>query len=200
MALPWPVTFAVMPESPRTKSAASATKAAGHELIIHFPFDPFLKLELPKDRVSEADLDKVRALLEKSFRDIPGARGLNNHRSYQATMNRPLMAAFMAELKAKGVYFLDSRAAPKSVAYSAARQAGVPSAINDLFLEEPKHYNDQKWCVKILRRAAALARKRGSAIVIGHHYFRGTFACLQEEVPKLQVEGIEFVFASELAK
>ena len=200
MALSWPVTFAVMPASPRTAAAARAVKAAGHELIIHFPFDPFLRLELPKDRVSDSDLAQVRKLLSASFRDIPGAAGLNSHRSYRATMNRPLMAAFMGELKSKGVYFLDSRAAPKSVAYDEARRAGLRAAANGFFLEEPGHYDEAAFCVKMLRRAAAQARRRGSVIVIGHHYYRGTFACLQEEAPKLQAEGFELVFASALAK
>ncbi|MCX5794788.1 MAG: divergent polysaccharide deacetylase family protein [Elusimicrobia bacterium] len=200
MAVKWPVTFAVMPESPRTKEAAKATKAAGHELIIHFPFDPFLSLDLPKDRVSDADLAKVRKLLDKSFRDIPGAVGLNNHRSLKATKNRPLMKAFMADLRSKGVYFLDSHVSPKSVAGDEARAAGLRVAVNQMFLESPPHYNNKPFCQKILRRVAAMARKRGSAVVIGHHYFPGTYECLTEEVPKLQAEGFEFVFASDLAK
>ena len=200
MAVTWPVTFAVMPESPVTKQAAMATKAAGHELIIHFPFDPFLKLDLPKDKVSQSDLDKVRKLMEKSFRDIPGAVGLNNHRSYKATMNRPLMNAFMKELKPKGVYFLDSHVSPKSVAGEEARQAGLRVAVNQMFLESPPHYNNKPFCEKVMGRVASIARKRGSAVVIGHHYFPGTYECLKEMVPKLQTEGFQFVFASELAK
>ncbi|HAM35132.1 MAG TPA: hypothetical protein DEB40_00255 [Elusimicrobia bacterium] len=200
MAIGFPITFAVMPESPRTKAAAQAVKSAGHELIIHFPFDPFLSLDLPKDRVSGSDLDKVRKLLAKCFRDIPGPAGINTHRSYKATMNRPLMAAFMAEIKPQGVYFLDSKAAPKSAAYDEARKAGLRWAANDFFLEEPGHYNDAAFCAKMLRRAAALARKRGSAMAIGHHYYRGTLQCVETEVPKLQAEGFEFVFASALLK
>ena len=200
MALDFPITFAVMPESPRTKKAALATKAAGHELIIHFPFDPFLKLELPKDLVSSSDLSQVRKLLAKSFAEIPGAAGLNNHRSYKATANRPLMAAFMGELKGKGLYFLDSHVSSKSVACDEARKTGLRAAVNALFLEEPGHYNDRDFCVRMLRRAASWARKNGSVVVIGHHYYRGTFSCVKEEVPRLKAEGFDFVFASALAK
>ena len=200
MALDFPITFAVMPESPRTKKAARAVKAAGHELIIHFPFDPFLTLDLPKDRASPSDLDKVGKLLAKSLRDIPGAAGLNNHRSYKATANRPLMAAFMGELKGKGLYFLDSHVSSKSVACDEARKTGLRAAVNALFLEEPGHYNDRDFCVRMLRRAASWARKNGSVVVIGHHYYRGTFSCVKEEVPRLKAEGFDFVFASALAK
>lgn len=196
-AVKFPVTFAVMPESPLTRQAAKRAKESGHEMIIHFPFDPFLQLELPKDKVSESDLDKVRKLMEKAFRDIPGAVGLNNHRSYRATMNRPLMQAVMPLVKARGVYFLDSAVSPRTVAYEEARKAGIPALKNVIFLEEPKHYG-KEFAVRFLRAAAAHARKHGSAVVIGHHYFQGTYEALVEEVPKLQAEGFEFVVASAL--
>lgn len=216
MKIPWPVTFADMPESPRTKKAAKATKEAGHELIIHMPFDPFLSLKLPKDQASPEDVKKVADLLDKAFNQIPGPVGLNNHRSFYATMNRPLMAAFMKLLKPKGIYFIDSRVGPKSVAYDEARKAGIPTAVNTYFLDgthEPKarHSKDPKVladaiardkavCEHYLRMAASLARQNGRAVTIGHHYFRGTYECLVEEVPKLQAEGFDFVFASAVVR
>lgn len=199
MRIGWPLTFAVMPESPRTASAARETLRAGHELIIHFPFDPFLSLELPKDAVSPADIAKVEALLEKSFRQIPGAVGLNNHRSFFATKNQPLMAAFMERLKAREVYFLDSKVSARSLAYEEARKAGIPAAANAVFLDEAK-VHDKAFCARMLRSAAARARKEGQAVAIGHHYFHGTYEGLIEEVPRLEAEGFEFVFASALVR
>ena len=195
----WPATFAVMPESPRTELAAKRVKETGHELIIHFPFDPFLSLALPKDRLDPADVDKVSALLDKAFRQIPQPVGLNNHRSYKATQSAPLMKAFMARLKTHKVYFIDSHVSPKSVAYDEARSAGIPAGRSYIFLEEPKHYT-KEFCIAMLRRAAAHARKNGSGIVIGHHYFHGTYEGRVEEVPKLQAQGFDFVFASDLVK
>ena len=215
MDLKFPITFAVMPVSPRTTKVAEQTKAAGHELIIHYPFDKYQKLELPKDRVSEADLKSVVALLEKAFKQIPGPVGLNNHQSYRGTMNRPMMAEFMKLLKPKGVYFLDSHVSPKSVAYDEARKAGIPAAVNGIFLDgthEAKSRRkapevlaaaiakDKAVCVHWLRYSAAQARKTGSAVAIGHHYYRGTYQCLVDEVPKLQAAGVEFVFASAVVK
>ncbi len=215
MKIEFPITFAVMPVSPRTTKAAEQTKAAGHELIIHYPFDKYQKLELPKDRVSDADRKSVVALLEKAFKQIPGPVGLNNHQSYRGTMNQPLMAEFMKLLKPKGVYFLDSHVSPKSVAYAEAKKAGIPTAVNGIFLDgthEAKSRKkapevlaaaiaqDKKVCVHWLRYSAAQARKNGTAVAIGHHYYRGTYQCLVDEVPKLQAEGIEFVFASAVVK
>jgi polysaccharide deacetylase 2 family uncharacterized protein YibQ len=216
MKLKFPLTFAVMPVSPRTTKAAEETKANGHELIIHYPFDKYQKLELPKDHVTDADMKSVTALLDKAFKQIPGPVGLNNHQSLRGTANRPMMAAFMQLLKPHGVYFLDSKVGPKSVAYDEARKAGIPATSNGIFLDgshEPKarHAKDPKVladaiakdkavCIHYLRYSADQARKHGTAVAIGHHYYHGTFECLVEEIPKLQAEGIEFVFASAMTK
>jgi hypothetical protein len=216
LALKFPLTFADMPVSPRTEKLARRITETGHELIIHFPFDKYLKLDLPKDHVSESDLTKVRDLLDKAFAQIPEPKGLNNHQSLRGTANRPMMAEFMKLLKPKGIYFLDSKVGPKSVAYDEAKKAGIPAAVNTYFLDgphEPKARRakdpqvlkeaiakDKALCEHYLRLVAGLARKNGHAVTIGHHYFHGTYQCLVEEVPKLQAEGFEFVYASALAR
>lgn len=200
MALPWPLTYAVMPESPRTKKAAALVlAAASKELMIHYPFDPFQSLALAKDAVDPEDALKTAALLDKAMKQIPGAKGLNNHRSYKATQNRPMMNAFMAQLKPTGLYFLDSKVSAKSVAHAEAAAAGIRSASNNVFLDTAQVHT-QAFCARMLRQAAALARKRGSAVAIGHHYYRTTLDCLKEEIPKHESDGVEFVFASALAR
>ena len=200
MALPGTMTFAVMSESPRTKKVSPLVSAtANKELMIHYPFDPFQSLKLAKDAVDPEDALKVAALLDKAMKQIPNARGLNNHRSYKATRNRPLMNAFMAQLKPTGMYFLDSKVSEKSVAYAEAKLAGIPAAMNYVFLDTAELHT-QAFCAKGLRQAVARARKTGSAIALGHHYFRTTFDCLKEEMPKHEKDGIEFVKASALAR
>ncbi|MBI5244987.1 MAG: divergent polysaccharide deacetylase family protein [Elusimicrobia bacterium] len=198
-SLPFPLTFAVMPRSPRTKKAADMIKASGKELIIHFPFDPFLKLELPKgEEPSKTDVQQVSTLLKESFETILGAVGLNTHRSLKATQNPALMRWFMKEYKKRGLFFVDSAVSPKTVAYSEALAAGVPAVKNSLFLEGARP--DKGSCRRALRRTAKLAKRLGRATAIGHHYHRSTYACLKEEVPKLEQEGFEFVFASQIAQ
>lgn len=200
MELPSTMTFAVMPESPRTKKAAALTSAAKNkELIIHYPFDPFQSLKLVKDAADPEDVAKVKKLLAKALKDIPNPKGLNNHRSYKGTKNAPLMKAFMAELKPTGLYFLDSKVSEKSVAYAEAKAAGIPAAMNFIFLDTAELHT-QAFCEKMLKQAVAHARKKGSAIAIGHHYFRSTFDCLKTELPKYEKEGVEFVRGSELAR
>jgi uncharacterized protein len=109
------------------------------------------------------------------------------------------MRAVMPLFKERGLYFLDSKVSPRSVAYAEAKAAGLKSASNEIFLDEAKRH-DKQFCMMMLRRAAKVARKKGFCIVIGHHYFWGTYDGLMELVPQLQKEGIEFVFASKLAR
>lgn len=199
MDLAQPLTFAVMPDSPRTKKAAKTTVEAGKELIIHYPFDPFQKLVLAKEAAAPEDVASATKLLEKCLKDIPGAVGLNNHRSYRGTQNRPLMREFMKVLKTKGLYFLDSKVSPKTVAYEEAKAAGIPAAMNYIFLDTAEIHT-QAFCAKNLATAVAHARKQGEAVAIGHHYFRGTLDCLKEGMPRYAKEGVEFVKASALTR
>lgn len=194
-----PITWAVMPESPRTKHAAKAALDAGKEVIIHFPFDPFQTYDLAKDAATPADVARAESLLEKALKQIPGAVGLNNHRSYKATQNRPLMKAFMSKLKPKGLYFLDSRVAPKTVAMEEARAAGIKTGINFVFLDTAQVHTEA-FCRRGMAQAVARARRDGEAIAIGHHYFRGTLDCLKTELPRYKAEGVEFVNASALMR
>lgn len=200
MRIKWPMTFAVMPESPKTKQAAEHVRASGHELIIHYPFDPFQTLDLAKDAATPHDVASMTKLLDKAFKQIESPKGLNNHRSYKGTMNRPLMAEFMKLYKGRASYFLDSNVSPKTVAYDEAKKAGIPTVKNFIFLEEPRHYNDKAFARRMLRAAAARAKKTGEAVCIGHHYYRGTLEGILEEAPELQKEGIELVYASALAR
>ncbi|MDE2292220.1 MAG: divergent polysaccharide deacetylase family protein [Elusimicrobia bacterium] len=195
----WPFTASVMPESPLTKESAEGAVKAGKGLMIHFPFDPFLRLKLPKDAADPGDEAKVSALLEKAIKQVPGAKGLNNHRSLHATMNRPLMAWFMQRLKPTGLFFVDSRVSGKTVAYAEAKKAGIPTAINEFFLDEgPK--SGEAFCLKWLHAAVSVARRHGSAIVIGHHYYRGTLDCLSKRIPEVKKEGVDVVLAADLVR
>lgn len=199
LSLPFPLAYAVMPASPRTKEAAKAVREAGREMLIHFPFDPFQSLALPEGRVDPEDLRKVAALLERAFAEIPGAAGLNNHISARSTRNRPLMHEFMKLIKGRVAFFLDSRTTVKTVAYDEARAAGIPAAIEFTFLDTDKP-GDKDFCVAMLKRAVFQARKHGEAVAIGHHYWPQTLECLRDEVPRYEAAGVEFVPVSALAR
>jgi polysaccharide deacetylase 2 family uncharacterized protein YibQ len=101
--------------------------------------------------------------------------------------------------KPKGLYFVDSKVDPKSVAYAEAKSAGIPAAENFIFLDTAQVHT-KPFCEMMFARGIAHARKYGEVLVIGHHYFHGTLDCLKEEMPRYAKEGIEFVKASALVR
>jgi polysaccharide deacetylase 2 family uncharacterized protein YibQ len=95
----------------------------------------------------------------------------------------------MAELKARGLLFLDSRTAPDSVGLEAARRAGVPAAARDVFLDFEQATDKVR---AELDRAEGLAHSRGMAIAIGHPH-DGTLAVLAERLPGIAQRGVTLV-------
>src|SRR5262249_3376545 len=102
--------------------------------------------------------------------------------------------AVLSVLAARGLYFLDSRTSPESVGYRVASQLGVPTAERQVFLDSdlrPERVREQ------FLRTLEVARKRGSAIAIGHPH-PATLAVLAAEVPEARALGCGFVTVSRL--
>jgi hypothetical protein len=99
------------------------------------------------------------------------------------------MALVIAELGARGLLFLDSRTTAQSVAADEARRAGVAHASRDVFLD-----NDVD--IDAIRRQLALveqiARRRGSAVAIGHPH-DATIEALRSWLPSLEQRGFVLV-------
>ena len=125
---------------------------------------------------------------------IPEARGLNNHMGGMLTADIDAMNQLMASLAEHGLFFIDSRTTPQSVAGNLARQHGLAYAGRDIFLDNERDLvaiNDQ------FNQAIALAKRRGQAIVIGHPSPE-TIEYLQNVIPLLDSAGIELVPVSQL--
>ncbi len=99
------------------------------------------------------------------------------------------MAPVIAELRAHGLLFLDSRTTAKSAGIRLAAADGVPHAGRDVFLD------DDLAPAAIARQLAeleAVARRRGSAIAIGHAHDT-TLAALRAWLPTLAEKGYALV-------
>ena len=139
---------------------------------------------------------QVEAKLEKALAGLPGCRGMNNHMGSAATEDPALMAGVCRFLRDRGLFFIDSKTSPRSVGESQAKKAGLPSAHRDVFLDNSE---DPGSILIQLDRAVVLARKRGTAVAIGH--FRlPSLRVLEEAVPKLRDKGVHFVLASEVVR
>lgn len=194
-----PLTLAVMPGQPCSRETALEAARQGFEVILHLPMEP---LEFPRRDPGEVAVRRgmsgadVARLLDRAMADVPGARGLNNHMGSRATRDPILMTHLLTEIRARDLFFIDSRTTGRSVAFRTARELNVRAAARSVFLDvdrEPAAIRRQ------LRELEATARKEGAAIGIGHP-FPETLEALRDIAPRLAARGFRLVFASSLTE
>lgn len=197
VALPAPVTCAVIPFSPHAHRLAERAAQTGKEVIVHMPMAAQQETRLDQGglhlTMSEPELT---ASVRSAIAYLPQARGLNNHMGSALTEQRAAMDWLMRELKQQQLFFVDSRTSGQSVAQHAAHQAGIAHAGRDIFLDNER---DLAAINAQFNKLIALARKRGHAIGIGHPYPE-TVSYLQQVIPLLELAGIEVVPVSDLLK
>ena len=194
LALPAKLTVAVLPFTPFAKSLAKQAPAAGKEVMLHAPMEPKklsywgdgLKASMPEQALRES--------FNSMINDIPNLVGINNHMGSGLTENAEIMAWLMAELPARGLYFIDSRTTAASAAYDAAKKLGIPTYERDIFLD---HSRKPKDISRQLDKLVQTAQKNGMALGIGHPYPE-TLQVLEQRLPQLHAQGIELVTVSEL--
>jgi polysaccharide deacetylase 2 family uncharacterized protein YibQ len=186
LALPGPVTLAVMPDTPHAAEFAREAHKAHKTVIIHMPMDPASGPFAWHPALSQAEL---QARLEAAIKAVPFAAGLNNHEGSRMTSQPEAMGWLMASLHEHHLFFVDSRTSAKTVGAAKAQAIGLASVSRDVFLDDvrtPEAIAGQ------LQAAIALARKQGTAVVIGHPYPQ-TLDVLERELPNLKAQGIEWI-------
>jgi polysaccharide deacetylase 2 family uncharacterized protein YibQ len=198
IALPGPVTYAILPERGKSRRVLTEIRRAGKQAFLHMPMEPDPGAPVgpgePAVMVGMGSGD-IRAAIARGLADLPGVVGVNNHMGSRATRSRAEMDAVMAEVSARGLVFVDSRTTAGSVAHVAASARGIPNLRNDLFLDV-----DTEDPVEIRRRLDRLleiARKRGWAVGIGHVH-PNTISVLEEFLPTVDPADVELVPVSEL--
>src|SRR5690606_23199237 len=127
--LPAPLTLAFLPYATKLDEQAQAARAAGHELLVHVPMEPRGR-EWPGPNALTRELtpDQLVVQLGSQLDSFRGFVGINNHMGSLLTADPERMAIVMAELRRRGLLFLDSRTTPPSVAGRQAARLGVPYA------------------------------------------------------------------------
>lgn len=197
LALPYPLTLAVLPHLPYSVDIAEEASRRGYQVMLHMPMESTSdeKAEAVELRRGMSPAD-VRRLLDGMLETVPHAAGVNNHQGSLATADPQLMAALMPALHERNLFFIDSRTTPRTVAQDAAARRGVPVGSRNVFLDDlqtPKAVRQQ------LELAARRARQQGTAIAIGHPH-PVTIQALQEFLPRLEARGVGLVFVSQLVR
>lgn len=197
LKLPAKITVAVLPFGPSSRNVAESARARGWGVVLHVPMEP----ESPSSDRTERfrirkgmSADEIESLLTRMAESLPQATGASNHMGSAVTSDPETMAAYVSILKKRGFFLLDSVTTSKSVALEAARQAGIPAARRDVFLDAGMNRVEMRsrW-----ERAVSIAREKGTAILICH----GKTECyrmLLELLPRLKGEAVQAVTLDEL--
>ncbi len=197
LQLPGPVTLAILPHRPYSAAIAKAVRGSSCEAILHMPMESNNAHSAREPHVLTPPMSaaQVRQSFDQALATVPRAVGVSNHQGSRATEDPVLMRLVLEDLHRRHLLFLDSVSTPKSVCRDVARQVKVPFARRAVFLdneETPAAIRRQ------LLRAASIAQRTGQAVAIGHDK-RVTLQVLQELMPQLAQQGIEFVRISEVA-
>lgn len=188
--LPGPLTLAFLPYASDLPRQTAAARAKGHELMVHVSMQP-LGADNPGPNALTTDLPpgEIKRRLDWALAAFEGYVGINNHMGSRFTTDRAGMAVVMAELKARGLLFLDSRTGQSSVGSSIATAQEVPHATRHVFLD---HELSAGGVARQLAETERIARQAGFAVAIGHPH-DVTIAALEAWLPSLDAKS--FVLA-----
>lgn len=197
-SLPDALTLSVLPNQPHSTEIAEEAHRRGYQVILHLP------MESQANEASEAQelrpgmsTAKVSQLLGEMLQSVPCAAGVNNHQGSRATSDARLMAELMPLLRARNLFFVDSRTTAATVAYDTATRDGVHAGFRNLpFLDDVEQEAAIRHQLDI---AIHGAKEKGEAIVIGHPHPE-TLRVLRDVLPRAQTQGVELVHVSALVR
>jgi uncharacterized protein len=197
IALPAALTLSVLPHVRYGAEIARAAQAAGKGVMLHLPMEPNSGIDPGPGGVTTAmDDTAIAAQVRADIASVPLAAGVNNHEGSRATADDRVMRDIAAVLAERRLFFIDSRTSAATVAERDAGEAGVPTARRDVFLDDVAEFDAT---ASQLRRAAEIAKEKGSAIAIGHPR-PTTLAAVRALLPELERDGIALVLARDLVR
>lgn len=189
--LPVPVALAILPQTRSAARLAEEAQAAGQTVMLHLPMENSAGLSIGPGGLHSGMLrEELLASLRSSLDSFTPIQGVNNHMGSRLTADRVAMDWVMGELRQRGLFFVDSRTTAQTQAAFAAEAAGVENLSRDVFLDNRR---EPEAIHQAFQRGLALARKNGSALLIGHPYPE-TLDYLERWLPGLaDREGIQVV-------
>lgn len=166
MALPTDVALSFLPYAENTPVLAQAAARRGHLVLAHVPMQALNGKEpgamgLKPDMTAE----EITRRMGWNLARVPGLVGINNHEGSSFTAEAGALEPVMASLKARHLFFFDSRTGPQSAVRPVARAAGVMTAGRDVFLDDDPSPAAIAAGLDMLVRQA---KRNGVAIAIGH--------------------------------
>jgi polysaccharide deacetylase 2 family uncharacterized protein YibQ len=196
--LPGPLTLSFMTYAQDLAQQTTDARLRGHELMLHVPMEPVGKVFFagPNALLTSDGAADIQRKLAWDLDRFKGYVGINNHMGSKFTADAAGMTIVMAELKRRGLLFLDSKTTSDTVGLRLAGNAGVPHVGRDIFLD---NQIDEGAIQARLTDLEFAARRRGAAIAIGHPH-EETIAALIRWLPTLPAKGLSLVPLTAIVK
>jgi polysaccharide deacetylase 2 family uncharacterized protein YibQ len=166
MALPREVALSFLPYADATPFLAQRAAKGGHLVLAHVPMQALNGSDPGAMGLKPGmTADEIARRLGWNLARVPGLVGINNHEGSRFTADTGALTPVMTTLRARHLFFFDSRTGPDSRAMDAAKAAGVMTAGRDIFLDDDRSAASVKAQLEALAREA---RRSGVAIAIGH--------------------------------
>ena len=197
LALPFPITVAVLPQLTHSQEAAQKVRASGNEVILHQPMQALNSSTNPGPGAITPDMsdDQVISQLFVNINQIAPIAGMNNHEGSAITADENMVALILQMASDNGIYFLDSRTNSETKVPYVAGEMGYSYYERNIFLDNEKTRQN---ALTELNKGLALANKNGSVIMIGHIWsadFLPQF--LRDVYPELKEKGYSFSVVSQ---
>lgn len=196
-ALRAPLTLAYLPYADNLPRQTAAARQSGHELWVHMPMEPSDMDDNnpgPNALLTTNSAAENMRRLNENLAKFDGYVGINNHMGSRFTRSADALAPVMAEIKKRGLWFLDSKTIGSSVASDVAVRTGVAAVDRDIFLDNVATVPAVK---AQLRALESVARRNGYAVAIGHPH-DATVAALKTWLSDVQSRGFDVVPLSEI--
>jgi len=165
-----PLTLAVLPYRRHSREAAARAFRRGREVLLHVPVEPRgypMTNPGPGCLLVSMAREEIQLELAAQVASIPHCKGVGTHTG-SFFMDRPEpVSSLVAFLKERGLFLLDSRGSPVSLAAEQARRYGVPFVQRTHVLDEQR---GEAPVIRELCRLADFAARNGWALGIGHPY------------------------------
>lgn len=156
--------------------------------LVHIPLEAHNFKQEEEHTLRAGDSrERISSTIKEIRKSFPKAIFVNNHTGSRFTEDYESMDMLITELDRFGFVFLDSRTTSMTQAERVAKKRGIPILTRDIFLDNKK---DGRYIKKQLKKAVAVAKKRGYAIAIGHP-FSHTIDAIEES--KGMLEEVELV-------
>ncbi|MFC3052734.1 divergent polysaccharide deacetylase family protein [Kordiimonas pumila] len=168
--LPKAVSLAFSPYASNLNMWGEQARRSGHEVFLTIPMEPVNypqndpgSLSLLTSMSSRENVNMLRSSLIR----LTGYVGIVNDMGSRFTAASESMSPVLDELKLRGLMFVDSKTTPYTRGATMAKAIGVPTAINNEYLDEDLA---QEQIMEALDKLEKRAQAQGAAMGIGRPY------------------------------